>query len=288
MEFSVAPGGGFWRALLWVIALALFALAAGLWLAPSWLGGLRYQLSAGTLTASGNFSSVQIPIDAVRAVRVAVLSDLRRPGGGGLGLGACVGEYRSQRYAQLLMYGDCTSPAVVFVAGGRRYAVTPGDPEAFVAAWREGLSLDFTPPRTGALDWRPAALSAALGALLALLLARTRRLCYALTPAGLSVPTAFGELRVPYGQITRVRRSPARLGFPVLALRLPGYAVGRFTWREVPEAVDAAASTGRAPGVMVEYEGRHLFLTPYDPGAFASELERRRTRTTQWSQWSGR
>ena len=282
MDFSAAPGGGLPRTLLWIAALALFALGAGLLSANSWLGRVRYQLNAGTLTASGQLSGVRVPIDAASALRVEVLRDLRRAGGEVPGPGACVGEYRSQGYARLLMYGDCTSPAVVFVAGGLRYAVTPGDPEAFVAAWRDGLSLDFAPPvRPAAFAARrSAALCAALGGLIALLLVRARRLCYSLTSAGLAVPTAFGELKVPYGQITRVRRSPAQLGAPLLALRLPGYAVGRFIWHGAPAAVDAAASSGRAPGVLVEYRGRHLFLTPRDPVAFASELERRRARMT--------
>ncbi len=290
MEFSAARVGGFWRAVWWAVALVLLALAAALLFVPGWLGGVRYQLSAGTLVASGDFKSVQIPVGAVKDVRVTALRGLRRADGKALGPGPCVGEYRSERYARLLMYGDCTSPAVVFVADGRRYAVTPEDPEAFVAAWREGLTLGFAPPvsRAPPPAWRPAALCGGLGALIALLLARARRLGYLLAPAGLAVSTAFGELRVPYGQITRVWLSPARLGVPLLALCLPGYAVGRFAWRGVPGALDAAASSARAPGVVVEYAGRYLFLTPHDPRAFASELERRRTRTTQWSQWSGR
>lgn len=267
-----------WRALALVpLALALALLSLPFFDEP------RYDLRGGTLTARSAFSGVEVPFHAARDLRVALLRQPRRVGLGSSPRGACVGEYLTANFGRLTLLGDCNSPAVVFVHQGRRVAVTPDDPEAFIQAWRDGLTLRYGPAVARRFTLADALFAAPFGliGLAALfLLRRVRRLGYALDHAGLQVTTAFGQLLIPYGRISRVWRPAGRLGWPLFALRLPHYHVGRFTWAGgALDAVDAAASCAQG-GVIVELGDRALYLTPADPTAFVTELDRRRLRTT--------
>lgn len=113
-----------------------------------------------------------------------------------------------------------------------------------------------------------------------------------LAPRSIDVAVAGGELRVTTGAaplrstrvvaleaIEEVRPVVLEGGRRVAGTALPGYCVGRFTYRSLGPVWQASDCSRRAVLVVVHDQERGLLLTPADRGAFLAAVETGRSYT---------
>ncbi|WP_407538344.1 PH domain-containing protein [Deinococcus radiomollis] len=248
---------------------ALMLLLAVLLLLPPLLGYPRYEVAGGVLTVRS--ITTHRTVKAGTLVQSVVLPPLTRSMGTSSG-GVCVGRFRDVSRRVYELYTDCSSQVLLFsVPGKRPLAITPGDPQALLAALRSGSAATFHLPTPG-ISLESWLYSLPLLVLAALALWPWPALNYRLTPDALEVQRRLGVDRLPYGGLS-VRPARSRLGLRLMGTSLPGYHTGLYA--TAGGQVMAAATSSHAPALLLTSRGVTYYVTPADPHALMAELGRR-------------
>lgn len=253
----------------WWLPLAAGLLLLGLFpflmlLATSVLGLPRYEVQGGQIVARALASRTVIP--AGTAVERAQLRGLTRRYGSSLA-GYEVGRFGSDR-GELAVYSNGAHEGLLFATQPPTF-LTPQNPEALLAAWRQGGVGSFRPA--------PVPLTQNLGLLLltlpgcvivvSLLLVKPR-LTYEISGDALVVRTRASTTTLPRRQ-TRAELTSEPLGSRLFGTGMPGYYTGTFANRS--GRVQAAATHTRPErALLLTHGNQRYYLTPSDPAAVAA------------------
>lgn len=263
-------------------ALLLAVLAVG----SSMLSAMnmQYQVTPDALRIRSGFSTEEIALDAVTAVwRPETLSGAVRK------FGTATSNLRTGRWSfretgDITLFATRLDTLVVIDAGGRRYGVTPEDPEAFIAALEARAPATFEPlggtGRASASMLIPilVVVVAAVVTLYATGIAGgfPQKLRYELGPEGLAIRTGFRPVHVAYSEVERVEvASPS--GYPI---RLYGTAVGsllwgRFRWPAAGPNLHLYCTRMKPLVLLHLRDGRTIGITPEEDERFVAEFKRR-------------
>lgn len=275
-----APAGSAHRLVMGLVTLALLLtlLPTFLLLGPR---RLEYELDAEGLRVTARLG----PLDLGRQATRAALGDARQVSAVGARRlagselpGFCHGRWHLPEVGEVWMASSCTPELVLLTVAGepRPWAISPVDPEAFLAALPDGqgrFEVMPSPPPTPVILVSGLFVVAMLAATVAVLWLSPRRLRYELRDGALLVHTAWGRRRVDLAG-ARVGADPtAKPTLRLFGIGLPGHQVGRF---RVSGRTAQIYLTNRQQAVWVEpAEGLPLLLSPADPAAFvAAAIER--------------
>lgn len=249
--------------------VALLLLLALLLVLPPLLGYPRYEVRSGVLTVRSITTHRTVKADT--PVLATVLPLLKRSMGTSNGR-ICVGRFRDSSRRVYELYTDCSRQVLLFSAPGRRpLAITPGDPQALLAALRSGGTATFHVPAPG-ISLESWLYSLPLLVLAVLALWPLPALSYRLTPDALEVRRRLGVDRLPYDTLS-VRPAQSRLGLRLIGTGLPGYHTGLYA--TAGGQVMAVATSSHAPALLLTSGGVTYYVTPADPLALMAELGQR-------------
>lgn len=275
-----APAGSAHRLVMVLVTLALLLalLPALLILGPR---RLEYELDAESLRVTARLGPLdlgrQAPRTALGAGRVVSAAGVKRLAGSELP-GFCHGRWYLPEVGDVWMASSCTPELVLLPVAGeeRPWALSPVDPEAFLAALPQGrgrFEVMPSPPPSPIILASGLFVVAMLTASATLLWLSPRRLRYELREGELLIHTAWGQRRVSLAG-ARVGADPtAKPTLRLFGIGLPGHQVGRF---RVSGRIAQIYLTNRQQAVWVEpAQGLPVLLSPAAPGAFvAAAIER--------------
>lgn len=271
------------RKLRLVLGILLSTLAiggAGFGAAVIWLPrSLSYEVSNGQAVVTSGLeihpTRWAFPLESNLSATKVRLKPGKRIAGTSLP-GYCTGHYRFPGLGDVTLATTCSPDAVVLrlEEGNRPIVITPGQPEAFLAA----LAGDGQYHETVLLDanqnaWLGLKALTAVGVAVSLIVpllffVSPSRLRYRVAPGHVEVDLTFGSKQFS------VTNCLARLYNPetsskVIGSSMPGYHSGRFSLDGMATRVYA---TGLKSGVLIESPDLRLFLNPEDPHAFLESL----------------